>query len=91
MKKRNKNVLRAPHPTISTITQAQMNYKELRWFIENKPEVSNELFDVLDKIERFTPNAAINSKTQTEINTFFKYFCYLIFAYTYPHTIIYNK
>jgi len=49
-----------------------MHINELRRFIENKGEVSDELFEVLNKIERFTTNAAINSKTQTKINTFFK-------------------
>jgi len=43
---------------------------KLRRFIENKGEVSDELFEALNKIERFTTNAAINSKTQTKINTY---------------------
>jgi hypothetical protein len=39
-----------------------MHINELRRFIENKEEVSDELFEALNKIERFTTNAAINSK-----------------------------
>jgi hypothetical protein len=57
---------------IPTIIQAQMHYNELRQFIESKLEVSDELFEALNEIERFTTNATINIKTQTKINTFFK-------------------
>lgn len=39
---------------IPTVTRAQMHYEELRRFIENKPEVSDELFEALNKKERFT-------------------------------------
>lgn len=55
------------------ITQIQIHYNKLRRFIENKPEDNNELFNVLNKIERFTV-AAINSKTQTIINIFLNNF-----------------
>jgi hypothetical protein len=49
-----------------------VHYIVSRRFIKNKPEINGELFEVLNKIERFIANAAINSKTQIKINTFFK-------------------
>jgi len=33
---------------------------------------SDKLFEALNKIERFTANTVINSKTQTKIKNFFK-------------------
>lgn len=45
-----------------------MHYNKLRRFIENKLVVSDELFEALNKIERFSTNAVINSTTQTKIN-----------------------
>lgn len=54
------------------ITQTWMHYNKLRRFIENIPEVSDALFEALNKKERFTANAVIKIKSQTKINTFFK-------------------
>lgn len=48
-----------------------MYYNELKQFIKNKPEVSDELYESLNKIERFTANAAIKSKISNKLNTFF--------------------
>jgi len=39
-------------PPIPTSIQAQMPINELRWFIENKGEVSDELFEAFNKIKR---------------------------------------
>lgn len=49
------------HP-IPTSAQAQIHYHELRRFIENQQEVSNELILALDKIKRFTAHAVMQSK-----------------------------
>lgn len=49
------------HP-IPTSAQAQVHYYELRRFIENQQEVSDELVLALDKIKGFTANAAMKSK-----------------------------
>jgi len=40
-----------------------------------KPELSDEFYKALNKIEWFTANAMINSKTQIKINTFLNYKC----------------
>lgn len=45
---------------------ADIYYNEWRRFVENKPEVSDELFEALNIIERFTVNAAIISKTKNK-------------------------
>lgn len=49
------------HP-IPTCAQAQVHYHELRRFIENQQEVSDELILALDKIKRFTAHAVMKSK-----------------------------
>lgn len=53
------------HP-IPTSAQAQVHYHELRRFIENQQEVSDELILALDKIKRFTAHAVMkNTNFQT--------------------------
>lgn len=48
------------HP-IPTSAQAQVHYHELRRFIENQQEVSDELILALDKIKRFTAHAVMKN------------------------------
>jgi len=58
-------------PPSPRFAQAQIHYDESRRFIENHQEVSDELFTVLNQIERFTANATINDKKTPNKNQYF--------------------
>lgn len=64
-----------------------MHYNKLRRFIENKPKDNNELFEALNKIQRFTL-AVINSKTQTIINIFLNNFLTNFYLYIGTHLFL---
>uniref|UniRef100_A0A1B6KYE2 DDE-1 domain-containing protein n=1 Tax=Graphocephala atropunctata TaxID=36148 RepID=A0A1B6KYE2_9HEMI len=60
-----------PEKPVPSIFEAMEHVKELRCFVEGRQNVSDTIFQSLNKLEEFCLSERINSKKQTKIHNFF--------------------